>query len=158
MTPAPELSRRKRARGEETGGDSGRAEDVRLSPRLKLVAGNAGPEDSAHPEVSASAAPHPAAAPEDDSAHAAGTTPVGVDMPPLPAADGTTAGDDAASHAAGAAEEASVRARSSELLMPAAQTPPSLGPVSIARDAVPTAGMRTDVAAGSLLLGLVTAD
>jgi hypothetical protein len=40
VTPAPEPSCRKRTRGEEMGGDSGRAEDVRRSPRLKLVAGD----------------------------------------------------------------------------------------------------------------------
>jgi hypothetical protein len=59
VTPAPEPSCRKRAHREEMGGDSGRAEDVRRSPRLKLVTGDTGAEDSALPEVPVDAVPPP---------------------------------------------------------------------------------------------------
>jgi hypothetical protein len=155
VAPALESSCHKRARKEEVGGDSGRVEDDRCSPRLEPVAGETRPEDLAHPEVSANVVPHPAATPENDSAPAAEITPVGVGTPIPPATESATAGDDAASHAAGATEEASVRARSPELPMSAAQAPSSLEPMSIVRDAVPAAGTRTDVAADSLLLGLV---
>jgi hypothetical protein len=94
VAPALESSCHKRARKEEVGGDSGRVEDDRCSPRLEPVAGETRTEDLAHPEVSANIVPHPAAAPENDSAPAAETTPVGVDTPPPPAAEGATAGDD----------------------------------------------------------------
>jgi hypothetical protein len=131
MASALESSCHKRARKEEVGGDSGRVEDDRCSPRLEPVAGETRTEDLAHPEASANIVPHPAAAPENDSAPAAEATPVGVATPPPPATEGATAGDDAASHAAGATEEASVRVKSPELPRPAAQAPSSLEPVSI---------------------------
>jgi hypothetical protein len=152
---------------EEIRGDSGRIEDDRCSPRLKLVAGETRAEDPAHPEVPADVVPHPAAAPETDSTPAEETTPAGVVMPPPPATEDVTAGDDAAIHAssdppsqegaceaaAGATEEASVHARSLELPGPAAQTPSSLELVPSVQDAVPAAGTRAGVTVDSLLLG-----
>jgi hypothetical protein len=170
MTPAFESSCHKRARREEIGGDSGRVEDDRCSPRLEPVAGETRPEDPAHPEVPADVVAHPAAAPEIDSAPAEETTSVGVVAPPPPATEGITAGDDAASHAssdppsqedareaaAGATGEASVCARSLELPRPAARAPSSLKPVSSVQDAAPTAGTRAGATADSLLLGLVS--
>jgi hypothetical protein len=93
VTPAREPSRRKRARGEEMGGDSGRTEDVRHSPRLKLVAGDAGAEDLARPEVLVDAVPHPVASPETGSTPIKETAPVGADLSPPPATDDATAGN-----------------------------------------------------------------
>jgi hypothetical protein len=78
------------------GGDSARVEDVRYSPRLKLVAGDTGAEDPAHPEVPADAVPYPVAAPETGSTPAEETAPVGADLSPPPATDDATAGNDAA--------------------------------------------------------------
>jgi hypothetical protein len=129
VTPALEPSCHKRVRREEIGGDSGHVEDDRCSPQLEPVAGETRTEDPAHPEVPADIVPHPAAAPETDSTPAEETTSVGVAMPPPPATEGITMGDDAASHAssdspsqedaraaaAGATGEASVHARSLEL-------------------------------------------
>jgi hypothetical protein len=93
---APDPSHRKRTRGEEMGGDSGRAEDVRRSPRLKLVAGDAGAEDSARPEVLVDAVPPPVASPETGPAPVEETAPVGADLSPPPATDDATAGNAAA--------------------------------------------------------------
>jgi hypothetical protein len=155
VTPALESSCRKRACKEEVGGDSGRDEDDHCSPRLEPVAGETRTEDLAHPEVSPNIVPHPAAAPENDSAPAAETTPVGVATFPPPATEGATAGDDAASHAAGATEEASVRARSLELPGPTAQAPSNLEPISSVQDEVPAAGTRAGATADFPLLGLV---
>jgi hypothetical protein len=140
LTPALEPSCHKRERSEEIGGDSGRIEDDRYSPRLKLVAGETRVEDPAHPEVPADVVPHPAATPETDSTPAEETTPAGVVTPPPPTTEDVTAGNDAAIHASfdppsqegaceaatGATEEALVRARPLELLGPASQTPSSL--------------------------------
>jgi hypothetical protein len=134
VSPALKPSCHRRARKEEIGSDSGRDEDDRCSPQLGPVAGETRTEDPAHPEVPADIVPHPAAAPETDSAPAEETTSVGVVTPPPPATEGITAGCDAASHAssdppsqedaraaaAGATREASVRARSLELPGPAA--------------------------------------
>jgi hypothetical protein len=120
VAPALESSCHKRVRKEEVGGNSGRVEDDCSSPRLEPVAGKTRPEDLAHPEVSANIVPHLAAAPENNSAPAAEITPVGVGTPTPPATESATAGDDAASHAAGATEEASVCARSLALPMSAA--------------------------------------
>jgi hypothetical protein len=170
VTRALEPSCHKRARREEIGGDSGRVEDDRCSPQLEPVAGETRTEDPAHPEVSAGTVPHPAAAPETDSAPTEETTSVGVVTPRPPTTEGIMAGDDAASHAssdppsqedaraaaARATGEASVRTRSLELPGPAAQAPSSLELVSSMPDAVPTAGTRADVTADSLLLGLVS--
>jgi hypothetical protein len=96
VTPAPEPSCHKRTRGEEMGGDSGRAEDVRRSPRLKLVAGDTGAEDSARPEVLMDAVPHPVASPETGLTPAKEAASVGADLSPTPAADDATAGNAAA--------------------------------------------------------------
>jgi hypothetical protein len=170
VTPALESSCHKRARREEIGGNSGRVEDDRCSPRLEPAVGETRTEEPAHPEVPADIVPHPAAAPEIDSAPAKETTLVGVVTPPPPATEVITAGDDAASHAsfdppsqedacevaAGATGEALVRARSLELPRPAAQAPSSLEPMSSVQDAVPTAGTRAGATADSLLLGLVS--
>jgi hypothetical protein len=96
VTPAPEPSCRKRARGEVVGGNSGRIEDVRRSPRLKLVVGDAGAEDPARPEVLADAVPHPVASPETGSTPVEETAPVGADLSPPPTTDDATAGNAAA--------------------------------------------------------------
>jgi hypothetical protein len=144
MTLALEPSYHKRAHREEIGGDSGRIEDDRCSPRLKLVASETRTEDIAHPEVPVDIVSHPAAAPETDSTPTEETTPTEVATPPPPATEDVTVGDDAAIHAssgppsqegaceaaAGAMEEASIRVRSLELPGLAAQTPSSLEPVS----------------------------
>jgi hypothetical protein len=170
VTPALEPSCHKRARREEIGSDSGRIEDDRYSPRLKLVAGETRVEDPAHPEVPADVVPHPAAAPETDSTPAEETTHAGVVTPPPPTTEDITAGNDAAIHASsdppsqegaceaatGATEEALVRARPLELPGPAAQTPSSLELVPSVQDAVPAAGTRASVTVDSLLLGLLS--
>jgi hypothetical protein len=170
MTPALEPSCHKRARREEIGGNSGRVEDDRCSPRLKLVAGETRADDPAHPEVIADAVPYPAAAPETDSTPTKETTPAGVVTPPPPTTEDVTAGNDAAIHASsnppsqegareaavGAAEEAPVRARPLELPGPAAQTPSSLELVPSVQDVVPAAGTRAGVTIDSLLLRLVS--
>jgi hypothetical protein len=91
-TPAPEPSSRKRTCGEETG----RAEDVRRSPRLKLVTGDTGAEDSARPEVPVGAAHHLVASPEASPTPAEEAAPAGADLSPPPAADDAAAGDVAA--------------------------------------------------------------
>jgi hypothetical protein len=170
VTPALEPSCHKRACREEIGGDSGRIEDHRCSPRLKLVASKTRAEDPARPEVPADAVPHPAAAPEADSTPAEEATPAGVVTPPPPATEDVTAGNDAAIYAsfdppsqegaretaAGATEEAPLCARSLEPPGPAAQTPSSLELVPSMQDAVPTAGTRAGVTVDSLLLGLVS--
>jgi hypothetical protein len=170
VTPALEPSCHKRARREEIGGDSGRVEDDRCSPRLEPAAGETRTEDPAHPEAPADVVPHPAAAPEADSALAEETASVGVITPPPPATENVTAGDDAAIRAssdppsqegareaaAGATGDASVSTRSLELPGSAAQAPSSLEPMSSVQDAVPAAGTRAGVTADSLLLGLVS--
>jgi hypothetical protein len=167
---ALEPSCHKRARREEIGGNSGRVEVDRCSPRLKLVAGETRVEDPAHLEVPADAIPHPAAAPETNSTPAEETAPAGVVTPPPPTTEDVTAGNDAAIHAssdppsqegaceaaAGAMEEAPVCARPLELPGPAAQTPSSLELVPSMQDAVPAAGTRAGVTVDSLLLGLVS--
>jgi hypothetical protein len=145
------------------GGDSGRVEDVRCSPRLKLVAGDTRAEDPAHPEVPADAVPHPVAAPETSSTPAEETTSDGVVTPAPPTTGVVTVGDGAAIHAssdlshqegvrevaAEAAEEALVRARPLELLGPAAQAPSSLELVSSVQGAVPATGTRAGATADS---------
>jgi hypothetical protein len=170
VTAALEPSCHKRARREEMGGDSSRVEDVRCSPRLKLVAGDTRAEDPAHPEVPADAVPHPVAAPEIDSTPAEETASDGVVTPAPPATENVMVRDDAAIHAssnlpgqegareaaAGAAEEAPVRVRPLELLGPAAQTPSSLELVPSVQDAVPAAGTRAGATADSLFPGLVS--
>jgi hypothetical protein len=119
----------------------GRVEDDRCSPRLEPVANQTGIEDPAHLEMPADVVPHPAAAPETDSAPAGETTSVGVVTPPSPTTEGVTAGNDAAIHvssdlpiregaseaAAGTTEEGPTPARPLELPGPAAQTPSSFG-------------------------------
>jgi hypothetical protein len=170
VTPALEPSCHKRARREEIGSDSGRVEDDRCSPRLKLAVGGIRVEDPAHPGVPADAVPQPAAAPETDSTPAKESTSVGVVTPPPSTTEDVTAGNDTTIHAssdppsqkgareaaAGATEEALVRARPLEVPGPAAQTPSSLELVPSVQDAVPAAETRAGVTAGSLLLGLVS--
>jgi hypothetical protein len=96
VTSAPEPSCRKRTHGEEMGGDLGRAEDVRRSPRLKLVAGDAGAEDSARPGVLVDAVPHPVASPKTGPTPAEETAPIGADLSPPPTTDDAAAGNAAA--------------------------------------------------------------
>jgi hypothetical protein len=170
VIPALEPSCHKRAHREEIGGDSGHVEDDRCSPWLKLMVGGIRVKDPAHPGVPADAIPQPAAAPETNSAPAEETTLVGVVTPPPSTIKDVTAGNDAAIHAssdppsqegareaaAGAMEEASVRARPLELSGPAAQTPSSLELVPSMQDVVPTVGTRAGVTADSRLLGLVS--
>jgi hypothetical protein len=169
-TPALEPSCHKRARREETGGDSGGVEDDRCSLRLELVAGKTRIEDPARPGVPADAIPHPAAAPETDSTPAEETTSVGVVMPPSPTIEGVTTGNDAAIRAssdlpsregaseaaAGTTEEGLVRARPLKLPGPAAQTPSSFELVPSVQDVAPAAGTRAGMTVDSLLLGLVS--
>jgi hypothetical protein len=140
VTSAPDPSCHKKARREEIGGDLGRIEDDRCSPRLELVTSEARAEDPMRPEVPTDAVPSPAAAPEADSTPAGDITPAEAATPPPPATKDITAGNDAATHAssdppsqegtrqaaAGAMEEAPVRARSLEPPGLAAQTPSSL--------------------------------
>jgi hypothetical protein len=128
VTPALEPSCYKRAHREEIGGDLGRNEDDRCSQWLKLVASEARAEDPTRPEVPADAVPRLAAAPEADSTPTEETTLARVITPPPPATEDVTVGNDAAIHtssnppsqegahkaAAGATEEAPVRARSLE--------------------------------------------
>jgi hypothetical protein len=170
VTPALNPSCHKRARREEIGGDLGRIEDDRCSPRLEFVASEARTEDPVRPEVPADAVPSPAAAPEDESTPATEITPAGAATPPPPTTDDITAGNDAATHAssdppsqegtreamAGLAKEAPVHARSLEPPGPAAQTPSSLELVPSVRAAVPTARMRAGVTVGSLLFRLAS--
>jgi hypothetical protein len=160
-TPTLEASCLKRVRREEIGGDSGRIEDDRCSPRLEPVAGETRTEDLAHPEVPADVVLHPATAPEADSAPAEGTTSVGIVTPPPAATENVTAGNDATIHASfdppsresaretagGATEKAPV---------PAVQAPSLLKLAPSVQAAVPAAGMSAGVTIDSLLLGLVS--
>jgi hypothetical protein len=170
VTPAPEPSCHKRARREEIGGDSGRDEDDRCSPRLEPVASETRTEDPAHPAVPANVVPYPAAAPETDSTPAGETASIGVVTPPTPTTESATAGNDAAIRAssdlpsreganeaaAGTPEEGPVCTRPLELPGPAAQTPSNFELVPSVQDAAPAAGTRAGVAVDSLLVGLVS--
>jgi hypothetical protein len=158
VTPAPEPSCHKRARGEGVGGDSGRVEDVHRSPRLRFVAGDTGAEDPARPEVPADAVPHPVTSPEAGSTPVEETAPVEADLPPPPATDEAPAGNDAAicaspdspsqesarEAAVGETEKAPVPALSNLELAPSVQA------------TVPATGSRASAIADSLLLGLVS--
>jgi hypothetical protein len=75
------------------GGDSGRAEDVRRSPRLKLVASDAGAEDSARPEALVDAVPQPVASLTTGSTPVEEAAPVGANLSPPPAPDDAAAGN-----------------------------------------------------------------
>jgi hypothetical protein len=170
VTPALEPSYHKRARREEIDSDSGRIEDDRYFPRLKLVVSKTRAEDPTRPEVPMDAILHPAAAPETDSTPAEETTPAEVVTPPPPATKDITVGNDTAIHAssdppsqegvceaaAGATKEALVCARSLEPPRPAAQTPSNLELVLSVQDAMPAVGTRAGVTVDSLLLGLVS--
>jgi hypothetical protein len=146
VTPAPEPSCHKRARGEEVGGDSGRVEDVRRSPRLKLVADDTGAEDLACPEVPADAVPYPVASP---------------DMSPPPATDDATAGNDTAicaspdSLSQGSARETAA-GETEKAPVPAVEALSNLELVPSMHATVPAAGSRAGAIADSLLLGLVS--
>jgi hypothetical protein len=140
VTSAPDPSCHKKARREKIGGDLGHIEYDRCSPWLELVMTAARAEDPVRSEVPADAVPSPATAPEADSTPAGDITPAEAATPPPPATEDITVGNDAATHAssnppsqegmrqaaAGATEEAPVRARSLEPLGLAAQTPSSL--------------------------------
>jgi hypothetical protein len=137
---------------------------------LKLVAGNTRAEDPTHPDEPADAVSHPVAAPETDSTPAEETASDRDVTPAPPATENVTVRDDATIHAssnlpgqegiceaaAGAAEEATVRAMPLELLGPAAQTPSSLELVPSVQDVVPAAGTRAGATADSLFPGLVS--
>jgi hypothetical protein len=97
-TSAPDLSRSKRVRKEDTGGDSGRVEEDRHSPRLVSMASEAGAEEPVCPEVAASAVSSPAAATGADPMPAGEITPAETATPPPPAAEDAAAGNDAAAH------------------------------------------------------------
>jgi hypothetical protein len=143
------------------GGDSGRAEDIRRSPRLKLVAGDAGAEDSARPEVSVDAVPRPVASPEIGSTPVEEAAPVGADLSPTPATDDATARDAAAicispdSPSQGSAREAAV-GETETAPVPAVEALSNLELVPSVQTTVPTAGSRAGAIADSLLLGLAS--
>jgi hypothetical protein len=161
VTPAPEPSFRKRARGEEMGGDSGRAEDVRHSPRLKLVAGDAGAEDSARPEVLVDAVPRPVASPETGPTPVEETAPVGADLSPTPATDDATAGNAAAicispdSPSQGSAREGAA-GETETAPVPAVEALSNLELVPSVQAMMPVAGSRAGAIADSPLLGLAS--
>jgi hypothetical protein len=135
------------------GGDSGRAEDVRHSPRLKLVAGDTGAEDSARPEVLVDAVPHPVASPTEEAA------PAGADLSPPPVTDDAMAGNAATicispdSPSQGSAREAAT-GEMERAPMPAVETLSSLELVPSVQAMVPAAGSRAGAIADSALLGL----
>jgi hypothetical protein len=131
---APDPSRNKRARKEDTGSNLGRVEEDRHSPRLELAASEAGAEEPARPEAPADALSSSAAATEADPMPAGEITPVRIATPPPPAAEDAATGNDAGAHAssdpaiqegtrevaAKTTEETPVRAGSLEPLEPAA--------------------------------------
>jgi hypothetical protein len=169
VTSTPDLPCNKRARGEDAGGDLGRAEEDRRSPRLELVASEARAEEPAHPEVPANAVSSPATATKAEPTQAGETTSAEVATPP-PAIEEIVAGDVTAATAssdppsqedtreavAKTTEEALVCAGSLEPSEPAAQTPssPELAPST--RAVVPVFGTRAGAAAGPLFFGLAS--
>jgi hypothetical protein len=160
-TPTLEAFCLKRARREEIGGDSGRIEDDRCSPRLEPVAGKTRTEDPAHPEVPVDAVPRPAAIPEAGSTPAKETAPAGADLSPPPATENVTPGNDAAIHASSdppsqesACETAAGETEKAPVL--AVQAPSNLELAPSVQAAVPAAGTRAGVTVDSLLLGLVS--
>jgi hypothetical protein len=154
----------------EISSDSGRIEDGHDSPRSEPVASKARAEEPARPEAPTGAVPSPAAAPEADSTPAGEIAPTGAAAPLSPAAEGVTAGDDAAAHAssdppsqegtrevtAEATEGTPVRAGSSKSPGLAARTSPSPRPTPTMQVVVPVTGAEASAAAGSLLFGLVS--
>jgi hypothetical protein len=161
VTPALEPSCLKRARREEVGGNLGRIEDDRGSPRLKLVASKARAEDPARPEVPVDAVPCPAAIPEVGSTPAKETAPAGADLSPPLATEDVTAGNDAAIHASSdppsqeSARE-TVAGEAEKAPASAVQAPSNLELVPSVQAAVPAAGTRAGVTIDYLLLGLVS--
>jgi hypothetical protein len=141
------------------GGDSGRAEDVRRSPRLKLVAGDARAEDSARPEVLVDAVPHPVASPEIGSTPVEETAPAGADLSPPPDTDDATARDAATvctspdSPSQGNAREAAA-GEAEKAPVPAVEALSNLELVPSVQAMVPAAGSRAGAIADSALLGL----
>jgi hypothetical protein len=143
------------------GGDSGRAEDVRRSPQLKLVAGDAGAEDSARPEALVDAVPHPVASPTTGSTPVEETAPVGADLSPPPAADDAAAGNAVVICTSpdlpgqGNAREAAAEG-TEKAPVPAVDALSNLELVPGVQATVPAAGSRAGAIADSLLLGLVS--
>jgi hypothetical protein len=92
VTSAPDLPCNKRARREDAGGDLGRTEEDRRSPRLELVTSEARAEEPARPEAPANAVSSPAAATEAEPTQAGETTSAEAATSP-PAIDEIAAGD-----------------------------------------------------------------
>jgi hypothetical protein len=170
-TLTPDLPCSKRARREDGGGDLGRAEGDRRSPRLGFVTSEARAEEPVRPEVPANAVSSPAAATEAEPTHAGETASAEAATPP-PAIEEIAAGDVAAANAssdppsqedtreaaatAKTTEETPVRAGSLEPLEPAARTPSSPELASSTWDVVPVFGTGAGVAAGPLFFGLAS--
>jgi hypothetical protein len=160
-TPTLEASCLKRARREETGGDSGRIEDDCRSLQLESVVGETRTEDPAHLEVPVGAVSCPTAIPEAGSMPAEETAPAGADLSPPPTAKNVTAGIDAAIHvSSNLPSQESVRetaaGETKKAPEPALQAPSNLELVPSVQAVVPAAGIRASVTIDSLLLGLVS--
>jgi hypothetical protein len=169
VTSTPDLPCNKKARREDAGGDLGRAEEDRRSPRLELVASEARAEEPARPEVPVNAVSSPAAATEADPTQAGEPASAEAATPP-PAIDEIAAGDVAAANAssdppsqedmreatAKTMEETPARAGSLEPSEPAVGTPssPELAPST--RAVAPVFGTGAGVTAGPLFFGLAS--
>jgi hypothetical protein len=161
VTPAPGPSCHKRAHVEEVGSDSGCVEDVRRSPRLKLVAGDTEAEEPARPEVPADAVPHPVDSPETGSAPVEETAPVGANLSPPPATDDATARNDTAICASPdspgqESTRVTTAGETEKAPVPAVEAPSNLELVPSAQAMVPAAESIAGANADSLLLGLVS--
>jgi hypothetical protein len=170
VTSAPDLPCNKRACREDAGGDLGRAEEDRRSPRLELVASEAKAEEPACPEAPANAGSSPAAATEAEPTQAGEATSVEAITSP-PAIGEITTGDVAAAANASSdppgqedtrevavkmVEEALAPARLLEPLEPAVQTPSSSEVAPNTWAVAPAFGAGAGVAAGPLFFGLAS--
>jgi hypothetical protein len=169
MTSAPDLPCHKKARREDAGGDLGRAEEDRRSPRLELVASETKAEEPARPEAPANAASSPAAtieakptqAGEAASAEAVASPPaIGEiatgDVTAANASSDPPGQEDTREATVKTVEEASVPARLLEPSEPAVRTPSSSKVAPNTWAVAPEFGAGAGVAAGPLFFGLAS--
>jgi hypothetical protein len=160
-TSTPDLPRSKRVRKEGTGGDSGRAEEDRPSPRLESAASGAGAEEPIRPEVAAGAVSSPAAATGADPMPAWEVTPAEAATPPPPAAEDAAARNDAAAPASSdPPSQQGTREATAETTVetpePAGRTPSSPRLAPSVQAVMPAFGTGVGAAAGPLLFGLAS--
>jgi hypothetical protein len=169
ITSAPDLPCNKRARREDAGGDLGRTEEDRRSPRLELVASEARAEEPARPEAPTNAVSSPAAATKAEPTQA-GETALAEAATSPPAIGEIAAGNVAASSAcsdppgqedtreaaAKMVEETPAPPRLLEPLEPAVRTPSSSEVAPNMRAVALAIGAGAGVAAGPLFFGLAS--